>query len=155
MNNLCLRLQPIVFKGKYETLLIWMKKNLPKKSSNNFEPISDNINNYCNTQIIFFQKLAEWCCQCTLLQGGCKSKNQCLQILIKYTFLYSKWRITLEKVQNWSFHCFNSAKWANTFLSFTSKTCSKLTNHIGLLLLKWWPTKLCVTDEFAKTKSTL
>ena len=28
--------------------------------------------------------------QCTLLQGGCKSKNQCLQIRIKYTFLYSK-----------------------------------------------------------------
>ena len=38
--------------------------------------------------------------QCTLLQGGCKSKNQCLQILIKYTFLYFKLRIALEKVQN-------------------------------------------------------
>ena len=28
-------------------------------------------------------------CHSTLLQGGCKSKNQCLQILIKYKFLCS------------------------------------------------------------------
>ena len=76
--------------------------------------------------------LKPWLYPCTLLQGGCKSKNQCLQIRIKYTFLYSKWRITLEKVQNWSFHCFNSARWAYTFLSFTSKTWSKLTNSIIL-----------------------
>ena len=38
--------------------------------------------------------------QCTLLQGGDKSKNQSLQILIKYTFLCSNRRFTQEKVQN-------------------------------------------------------
>ena len=47
--------------------------------------------------------------QCTVLQRGGKSKNQCFQILIKYAFLCSKWRITLEKVQNWSFNSFKSA----------------------------------------------
>ena len=43
----------------------------------------------------------------TLLQGGCKSKNQCLQILIKYTFLCSKWRITLERFKIEAFIALN------------------------------------------------
>ena len=45
------------------------------------------------------------------LQEGCKSKNQCLQILIKYSFCCFKWRITLEKVQNWSLYSFKSTYW--------------------------------------------
>ena len=73
--------------------------------------------------------------QCTLLQGGCKSKNQCLQILIRYTFPCSKWRITLEKVQNWSLYSFKSAYWKDTFLSFTSKIWSKLRNSIILVFM--------------------
>jgi len=36
--------------------------------------------------------------QCTLLKGGNKSKNQCLQ-KIEYTLFFSKWLITLEKAQ--------------------------------------------------------
>ena len=60
--------------------------------------------------------------QGTLLQGGCKSKNQCHQILIKYTFLYSKWSITLEKVQNWSFRSLKSAQEVDTVFIFTCKT---------------------------------
>ena len=43
--------------------------------------------------------------QCTLLQEGCKSKNQCLQILIKCTFLYSKPRWTL-KIRSYSMTLF-------------------------------------------------
>ena len=61
----------------------------------------------------------------TVLQGGCKSKNQGLQILIKYTFLCSKWRITLEKGKNWSLCIFEFAYLIDTFLSFTSKIGSK------------------------------
>ena len=74
-------------------------------------------------------------CQCTLLQGGCTSKNQCLQILIRYTFPCSKWRTTLEKVQNWRLYSFKSAYWKDTFLGFTSKIWSKLRNSIILAFM--------------------
>ena len=75
-------------------------------------------------------------CQCTLPQGGCTSKNQCLQILIKYTFFYSKWKITLEKGQNWSLCSFKFAYWIDTFLSFTSKIWSNFRNSIIIAFIQ-------------------
>ena len=50
----------------------------------------------------------------------------------KYTFLCSKWKITLEKGQNWSLCSFKFAYWIDTFLSFISKIWSKHTNSIIL-----------------------
>ena len=73
--------------------------------------------------------------QSTVLQGGCKSKNQGLQILNKYTFPCSKWRITFEKVQNWSLYSFEYAYLKDTFLSFTSKIWAKLRNSIILVFM--------------------
>ena len=71
----------------------------------------------------------------TPLQGGCKSENQCLQILIEYTFPCSKWRITLEKVQNWSLYSVKSVFWKDAFLSFTSKIWSELRKSVILVFM--------------------
>ena len=104
------------------------------KGTNNFD--FSNIPNWMTKKNIFSSIKLVWCLHCTLLQGGCKSKNQCLQILIRYTFPCSKWRITLEKVQNWSLYSFKSAYWKDTFLSFTSKIWSELRKSIILVFMQ-------------------
>ena len=56
--------------------------------------------------------------------------------MIEYTFLCSKWKITLEKGQNWGLCSFKFACWVDTFLGFTSKIWSKLRNSIILAFIQ-------------------
>ena len=67
----------------------------------------------------------------TLLQGGCKSKNQSLQILMKYTFFCSKWKITLEKGQ--------ISIWVpRGTLATTRAHCSKGGAKVKINVFKFW-----------------